>query len=411
MSEEGNRAQTLPLDCSSKEALFRKNHPLIRELKEIPEIRFDDSELTGQGDILSLKELFLKQNMDRYHVDCLILYKIARNMARIQRKLSGIDICPGLYALEDVYVNLKDSGYPLYLLHPERFQLMEFEQDYEWYPEDERIFGELVLFDKKAQALADQRFLYKIMIASSKGNVRIPPKTSSRDYSSLFYGTMPAPWKEVFEGGRLLPVSEWEHRLTEAIEMEERYENLSRDLSLPGENTERSPEHEESLPDKKTVLGLFVILRGERTNSLEMSRLLYETQDLLELEQEHGHFRLIQGFVYGDGVVRQKDLDEYPIGFRLQIPHRIRDYSKVEALLIGCEWMTDLRRDIRREGVDCQCRLYVLSDGRIENNEIYKACLDKISRLMEDKVRVELILGRDSQCEGWDHLRRIIGED
>ena len=222
----------------------------------------------------------------------------------------------------------------------------------------------------------------KIMVASSKGNVRIPPKTSSRDYSGLFYGTMPAPWKEVFEGGRLLPVSEWEHRLTEAIETEERYENLSRDLNLSAENAEGSPEPEESLPSKKTVLGLFVILRGERTNSLEMSRLLYETQDLLELEQEHGHFRLIQGFVYGDGVVRQKDLDEHPIGFRLQIPHRIREYSKVEALLIGCEWMMDLCRDITREGVDCQCRLYVLSDGRIENNEIYKACLAKISRLM-----------------------------
>ena len=410
MSEEGNRAQTLPLDCSSKEALFRKNHPLILELKEIPEIRFDDSEVIGLGDILSLKELFLKQNMDYYHVDCLILYKIARNMARIQQKLAGIHICPGLYALEDVYVNLKDTAYPLYLLHPERFQLMEFEQDYEWYPEDERIFGDLVLFDRKAQALADQRFLYKIMVASSKGNVRIPPKASTRDYSGLFYGTMPAAWKEVFEGGRLLPLSEWERRLTEAIEMEERYDKQSRDRS-PGEYTERPSEAEEILPGKKTVLALFVILRGERANSLEMSRLLYETQDLLELEQEHGHFRLIQGFVHGDGVVRQKDLDEYPIGFRLQIPHQIREYSKVEALLIGCEWMMDLCRDITREGVDCQCRLYVLSDGRIENNNVYKACLDKISRLMEEKVRVELILGRDSQCEGWDHLKRIIGEE
>ncbi|MBQ6391884.1 MAG: hypothetical protein IJH60_00065 [Eubacterium sp.] len=411
MSEEGNRAQTLPLDCSSKEALFRKNHPLIRELKEIPEIRFDDSGLTDLGDILPLKELFLKKNMDYYHVDCLILYKIARNMARIQQKLSGIHICPGLYALEDVYVNLKDTGYPLFLIHPEKFQLMDFEQDYEWYPEDERIFGDLVLFDSKAQALADQRFLYKIMIASSKGNVRIPPKTSSRDYSGLFYGTMPASWKEVFEGGRLQPVSEWDNRLKAAIEMEERYENLSRDQSLPEEKAEEAPESGDSLPDKKTVLGLYVILRGERTNSLEISRLLYETQDLTELEQEHGHFRLIQGFVYGDGVVHQKDLDEYPIGFRLQIPHRIREYSKVEALLIGCEWMADLCRDIAREGVDCQCRFYVLSDGRIENNAIYKACLDKISLLMEEKVQVRLILGRDSQCEGWDHLRRIMGED
>ena len=411
MSEENNRAQTVPLDCSSKEALFRKNHPLIREIREIPGICFDDSELISRQDILPLKELFLKKNMDQYHVDCLILYKIARNMAGIQQKLAAIHICPGLYALEDVYVNLKDSGYPVFLTHPEKFQLMEFEQDYEWYPEDERIFGDLVLFDDKAQALADQRFLYKIMIASSMGNVRIPPKTSTRDYSNLFYGTMPSLWKEVYECGRLLSASEWECQLTEAIEMEERYEQLSREGNMSMEETEGLSESDRSLPEKRTVLAIYVILRGDRTDSLEISRLLYQTQELLEMEQEHGHFQLIQGFVYGDGVVHQKDLDEYPAGFRLQIPHRIRDYSKVEVLLIGCEWMLDLCRDIRREEVDCQCRLYVLSDGRIENNATYKACLDKISRLKEDKVPISLILGRDSQCEGWDQLMKMIGEE
>ncbi|MBR5047585.1 MAG: hypothetical protein IKX76_05060 [Eubacterium sp.] len=411
MSEERSRAQTVPMDYSSKEALFRENHPLIRQIREIPEILFSDSPLAGKEDILSLKELFLKKNMDYYHVDCLVLYKIARNMAGIQQKLSVIPVYPGLYALEDVYVNLKDSGCPVYLVHPERFQLMEFEQDYEWYPEDERIFGDLTCFDEKSQALADQRFLYKILIASSRGNVRIPPKSSSRDYSDLFYGTLPAHWQEALEEGKLWSLSRWEEELTQAIGMEEHYAHLSRLNQSGDRGTEEREESGECASSRSTVVSLFLILRGEKNNSLEISRLLYETQDQLELEQDLGHFRLIQGFVYGDGAVCLKDLDEYPAGFRLQIPHKIREYSMVEALLIGCEWMGDLIRDMAREEVVCQCRLYILSDGKIQNNATFKACLDKIALLKEKDVRIRLVTGRGSQCEGWEKLAGMIGEE
>ena len=87
MSEEKYRAETAVMDRSDKEALFRNNHPVVRQLREIPEIVFADSALPEKENILSLKELFLKKNMDRHHVDCLVLYKIARNMARIQQQL------------------------------------------------------------------------------------------------------------------------------------------------------------------------------------------------------------------------------------------------------------------------------------------------------------------------------------
>ena len=67
------------------------------------------------------------------------------------------------------------------LLHPEKFQLLTFEQDYEWYPEDERIFGDAVLFDEKMQQIADNRLIYKILVASARGNVKVPPlKSRSR---------------------------------------------------------------------------------------------------------------------------------------------------------------------------------------------------------------------------------------
>ena len=36
---------------------------------------------------------------------------------------------------------MDNSQYGVVLLHPEKFQLLTFEQDYEWYPEDENFWG------------------------------------------------------------------------------------------------------------------------------------------------------------------------------------------------------------------------------------------------------------------------------
>ena len=90
----------------------------------------------------------------------------------ILRQLSECHIYPGIIDLQDLYVDMNNSQYGVVLLHPEKFQLLTFEQDYEWYPEDERIFGDAVLFDEKMQQIADNRLIYKILVASARGNVK-----------------------------------------------------------------------------------------------------------------------------------------------------------------------------------------------------------------------------------------------
>ncbi len=416
MSEEKYRAETAVMDRSGKEALFRDNHPVVRQLKEIPEIIFDESALLQKENILPLKELFLKKNMDRYHVDCLVLYKIAGNMARIQQQLMERHIYPGLFDPEDVLVNLDDSGYPLYLIHPDRFQLLDLEQDYEWYPEDERLLGELELFDEKSQLLADQRFLYRILVAGSRGNLRTPPADNGRDYSSLFYGTLPPAWKGIFEQGMVLSPARWVEELDKAVRLEESYENMAGRLKAKD-----LPEDKENDPDltgmaegpaaDRTVTVLFAILRTERTNSLEISRMLYEVHDTLETEQKLGRFHLLQGFVYGDGVIKKREPAEYPQGYRVQIPHSIREYDMVEALLIACDRMEEMVAEAGRQKTEGSFRLYILSDGKIENNPMFRVCLDKLGKLAARKVQIRLIPGRDSFCEGWENLKKIIAEE
>ena len=416
MSEEKYRAETAVMDRSGKEALFRDNHPVVRQLREIPEIVFDESDLIQKENILPLKELFLKKNMDRYHVDCLVLYKIAANMARVQQQLMERHIYPGLFDPEDVLVNLEDSGYPLYLIHPDRFQLLDLEQDYEWYPEDERLLGELELFDEKSQLLADQRFLYRILVGGSRGNLRTPPADNGRDYSSLFYGTLPPAWKEIFEQGMVLSPAGWALELDKAVRMEESYEDRAGRLKakdLPEdeeEGTDLTGGQEEPAPER-TVTALFVLLRTERSNSLEISRMLYEVHDTLETEQKHGRFRLLQGFVYGDGVVKKKEPQEYPPGYRVQIPHSIREYDMVEALLIVCDRMEEMVTEAGRQKTGGNFRLYILADGKIENNPMFRVCLDKLKGLAGRRVQIQLIPGRDSFCEGWEKLKKIIAEE
>ena len=40
--EEMERMETVPMGSGSKEQLFEKGHPVIRELKRIPEIIFEE---------------------------------------------------------------------------------------------------------------------------------------------------------------------------------------------------------------------------------------------------------------------------------------------------------------------------------------------------------------------------------
>ena len=191
--------ETVPMGNGSKEELFEKGHPVIRELKSIPEIIFEEQIGMLPSSAIPVKSLFARKQMDHFHVDSLILKKIALQVLHILKKLSQKHIYPGLIELQEFYVDMDNSQYGVVLLHPEKFQLLTFEQDYEWYPEDERIFGDATLFDEKMQQIADNRLIYKILVASAKGNVKIPPLKTEADYSELFYNILSEEWKQIFE--------------------------------------------------------------------------------------------------------------------------------------------------------------------------------------------------------------------
>ncbi len=48
------------------------------------------------------------------------------------------------------------------------------------------FFGDATLFDEKMQQIADNRLIYKILVASARGNVKIPPlKNRSRLFRAI----------------------------------------------------------------------------------------------------------------------------------------------------------------------------------------------------------------------------------
>ena len=217
--EERERMETVPMGNGSKEELFEKGHPVIRELKSIPEIIFEEQIGMLPSSAIPVKSLFARKQMDHFHVDSLILKKIALQVLHILKKLSQKHIYPGLIELQVFYVDMDNSQYGVVLLHPEKFQLLTFEQDYEWYPEDERIFGDATLFDEKMQQIADNRLIYKILVASAKGNVKIPPLKTEADYSELFYNILSEEWKQIFENREICSYEKLQNLLEESIQI------------------------------------------------------------------------------------------------------------------------------------------------------------------------------------------------
>ena len=217
--EERERMETVPMGNGSKEELFEKGHPVIRELKSIPEIIFEEQIGMLPSSAIPVKSLFARKQMDHFHVDSLILKKIALQVLHILKKLSQKHIYPGLIELQEFYVDMDNSQYGVVLLHPEKFQLLTFEQDYEWYPEDERIFGDATLFDEKMQQIADNRLIYKILVASAKGNVKIPPLKTEADYSELFYNILSEEWKQIFENREICSYEKLQNLLEESIQI------------------------------------------------------------------------------------------------------------------------------------------------------------------------------------------------
>ena len=94
--------ETVSMGSGSKAELFEKGHPVIRELESIPEIIFNDKVSRLPSSAIPVKSLFARKQMDYYHVDSLILKKIALQVLHILIELSERHIYPGVIDLQDL---------------------------------------------------------------------------------------------------------------------------------------------------------------------------------------------------------------------------------------------------------------------------------------------------------------------
>ena len=411
--EEIERMETVPMGSGSKEQLFEKGHPVIRELKRIPEIIFEEQIAMLPSSAISVKSLFARKQMDHYHVDSLILKKIAMQVLHILRQLSECHIYPGIIDLQDLYVDMNNSQYGVVLPHPEKFQLLTFEQDYEWYPEDERIFGDAVLFDEKLQQIADNRLIYKILVASARGNVKVPPLKTEADYSELFYNILSEEWKQIFERREICSYEKLQQLLEDSIQIEEEFARMTKE-SLDEKSEQKKQEKTEKFQTKKESeeeqFALFVILRTELDNSQKISKMLYLLQDELELENTLLGHSCQQAFVFGNGAVQVKKFQRYHKDFRCQFPQVIRDYSAGEALIIGTDLLQEKKEELllKNKGEKQQFYLYILMDGRIKNDQLFQIALTKLKKVREEGVELKLRMVDNIYCEACQKLKDVV---
>ena len=411
--EEMERMETVPMGSGSKKQLFEKGHPVIRELKRIPEIIFEEQIAMLPSSAISVKSLYARKQMDHYHVDSLILKKIAMQVLHILRPLSECHIYPGIIDLQDLYVDMNNSQYGVVLLHPEKFQLLTFEQDYEWYPEDERIFGDAVLFDEKLQQIADNRLIYKILVASARGNVKVPPLKTEADYSELFYNILSEEWKQIFERREICSYEKLQQLLEDSIQIEEEFARMTKE-SLDEKSEQKKQEKTEKFQTKKESeeeqFALFVILRTELDNSQKISKMLYLLQDELELENTLLGHSCQQAFVFGNGAVQVKKFQRYHKDFRCQFPQVIRDYSAGEALIIGTDLLQEKKEELllKNKGEKQQFYLYILMDGRIKNDQLFQIALTKLKKVREEGVELKLRMVDNIYCEACQKLKDVV---
>lgn len=410
---ERERMGTVDMVSGTKKDLFQKEHPVVRELRKIPGILMEEDICRMPSSCISLKDLFARKQMDTCHVDCLILYKIARNLLKIITGLSRSQFFPGIISLEDIYVDMKQNNYPVYLLHPDKFQILNFEQDYEWYPEDERIFGDIPLFDRNTQLKADNRLIYKILIASVKGNVKIPPKMTEADYSDLFYKALPDEWKQIFEKEEPAGYGKMQELLDQCIEMEEAFARKAKQSldekarKEAGEQLQETTVVSYGKHDKKRVYCMIVLLRTEQKEARKMSQMLYQTQDELETECRLSGRDCYQAFVFGDGVVTAKDFVLCSPGFRGQCQQQIKEYSAGEALIIAA----DMMEESMRYQPESEFRMYILVDGSLKNDRLFQSSLLRLKARKEEGMKLYLVCARGDSCEASHHLYKLTGKE
>ena len=362
-----------------KEELLSPEHPLGQRIREIPRILTKDRRNLLPAQALSLRKLFSREEMDKRHIDDAILKKIAKNVLQILIALSQRDITPGLIGTENLYVDLSDSAFPVYLCDPERFQLEQEEQEYDWYPEDERLFGDQMLFDRARQLLADNRLITRIMIGAARGNLKFPVKKSDRDYAHLFYRILPETWKEHMENN--IPFS---------------YEEIFRD------NLEKKGLCE-NLRKEKECFCLYLLLRTERSDCLGISRGLDMVMEEVEEDAQGENICLKQAFVYGDDTVLVKDFEQYVPGFRLCFDTKAKAVSAGEEMIVAASLM-----NLLPAGDDAPERsIHVILDGKISNDAMFDCGFQKFQELTEKGVLFFVHTQGDTSCEAVNRLRTL----
>lgn len=394
---ENDRLKTVDNYGGKKSDLFQNNHPVIRLLKEIPALIFAEDENKLPEDVLSLKELFRRDNIDKYHIDSKRLILIAGQVLEVLDQIGDRRICPGLYDIGDIYIEIHSKESKIFFCHPERFQLLEYEQDYEWYPEDEKIFGEIELFEKESQQIADCRLIYKILVGSTKGNVKVPPKMTPADYGDLFYQKLTPALKNFFADPSRQTREELKELLSEAWEeaQPEKGEGAS------GKNPVREGEKKtEDSPDG-TMQCMYILLRTDIDHSEKIGRMLYNIQDAMEIQCQMARSVLEQSFVYGDGVIHVRKMKRDLAGFRPQLKSRIKNYAAGEALIIAADYLEEILNR-KNENTDHCC--IIIFDGELQNSVLFQCGFRKLSRLKEQGIRFYLVSGQNYNGEACQRL-------
>ncbi len=409
----------------TKEQILSPTHPIGHKLREIPEVIFPEEMDRLPEDAVALKRLFRREEMDAWHVDALVLKKIAGNLLDLLKRLGEIPVYPGLLGLESILVDLMDSRCPVYLIYPDMFQLLDLEQEFEWFPEDERLFSDVALFDSESQLAVYNRLVYRILIASSKGNVKLPPARVDTDYSHLFYQVLPECWKEDWMAGKILSIPEMEERLTEEIAEEKHAEAKARnrikekaakagagdqpEAEEPGKNPDMAWEDLPLTGDRHI---LFVVLRTDLKCARDTSRMVYMLLEEEERECMLEKKRPVISFIYGDGAVCVRDFTSYAPGFRVQFSPEIRACYAGELLTVAADQLEDLRG--RLPSQEDQIRVYLVLDGRLANDTLFRFAIKRMEEEREksraaDRPEIVLHLRYSGEiyCEAAAELERL----
>lgn len=347
---------------------------------------------------ITLKELFSKDNIEKYHVDGHLLLSIAKKVLYLMSELWEKEIYAGLLGLDSILVPKEKPKKAVWIAHPEYFQVGEIPSSHPWYPSDSKLFSEeFELFDRETQKKADAKLLYKILTACEKGNGKIPPNSKTQEYSYLFWNILSREWKDYFLA---LPEKTVDYR--ELTDMLSRSIQEEKSYMSPEEKrvTEEKESFAEREMDKISAYSAIVILREAEKSAHDISRYLYLLQEKLE---EHPNYSFEQAFIMGDKHPFVREFRQYPRGFRAQLAHAIHSYSFGEVLLMGAEVLEQALKEKEKPAI-----LFVLLDGEIKNDAMFRGSLEKLEGLKEHwNVQMQLIPVKEFHGEGYLKLSEL----